>query len=295
MEWQQLEYFHTVAKVQHFTKAAEILSISQPALSRSIANLEAELGVPLFDREGRTVRLNRYGERFKTRVSRALKEISDGKEELSNLLHPDYGVVAFSFLKSLGIFAVPTLLNQFLQEAPHIRFQLYQQATNVMLDQLEQGEVDFVLSSMTETRKSVEWKYLWEEEIFAYAPMHHPLANKGEIHIHELENEAFIAIKQGYGLRTIADELFNQAQITPNILFEADEVVTVLGFVTAGLGISLLPDITKLDYSNVVRLRIKDSGSRRKIGLAWKSNGYLSPAAERFRDFLYKRYADNVE
>ncbi|WP_062110056.1 LysR family transcriptional regulator [Bacillus niameyensis] len=295
MEWQQLEYFQTVAEVQHFTRAAEMLSISQPALSRSIAKLEAELGVPLFDRQGRSVRLNRFGERFQIRVNRALKEIQDGKEELKHRLHPDYGVVALSFLKSLGISVVPKMLNEFIQEAPQIRFQLYQQATKVMLDQLENGEIDFALSSMTESRTMIQWQYLWEEEIFVYVPSNHRLAKKGEVQIRELEGEGFIAIKEGYGLRTISDRLFQQAGVTPNILFEGDEVVTILGFINAGLGISLLPDISKLDQSNIVRLRIIDSGSRRKIGLAWKAGAYLSPPAERFRTFLYEKYMKDKE
>lgn len=64
MEWQQLEYFVTVAKLEHMTRAAEALAISQPALSRSISKLEEELGVPLFDRQGRSIMLNRYGELF---------------------------------------------------------------------------------------------------------------------------------------------------------------------------------------------------------------------------------------
>lgn len=291
MEWQQLEYFQTVATYQHFTRASKKLSISQPALSRSIAKLEAELGVQLFDREGRNIRLNRYGERFKIRVDRALKEIQSGKKELQHLLHPDFGVVALSFLKSLGISTVPNLINDFLLQAPNIRFQLYQNATNVMLDQLEKGEVDFVLSSMTETRKSIEWSYLWEEEIYVYVPLGHRLSYKSEVSIEDLTKEPIIVVKKGYGLRTITDQLFQHAKVTPNILFEGDEVVTVLGFVSAGLGISLLPRMKKLEQERVVRLRIKESGSRRKIGLAWKTNGYLSPAAKRFKKFLYERYS----
>src|SRR5262245_23909416 len=71
VEWQQLLYFREVAQQQHFTAAANRLTLSQPALSRSIARLEHELGVPLFDREGRSVRLNRYGKAFLAHVERA--------------------------------------------------------------------------------------------------------------------------------------------------------------------------------------------------------------------------------
>ncbi|MBD2867825.1 LysR family transcriptional regulator [Paenibacillus arenilitoris] len=294
MEWQQLEYFQTVARMQHFTRAAEKLTISQPALSRSIANLEAELGVPLFDRQGRSIRLNRYGERFLKRADRALKEIQEGKEELAAYLDPDSGTVILSFLKSLGLSAVPNLLREFGRQAPHIRFELFQQSTRDMLDALEKGEADFALSSMTEFRGSVAWRRLWEEELYAYVPEGHPLASKPSIEIGELAEEPFIAVKKGYGLRTISDRLFEQAGIAPKITFEGEEVVTVLGFVSAGLGTSILPEMPDLVQSRAVRLRIAGAGSRRSIGLAWHKDGYLSPPAERFRSFLIARFKEET-
>lgn len=290
MEWQQIEHFHTVAKLQHVTRAAEKLAITQPALSRSIANLEAELGVPLFDRQGRTVRLNRYGERFAIHVDRVLKEMEDGKEELRHLLDPDSGTVAIAFLKSLGLSAVPSLLNEFLREAPNIQFQLSQHSTHAMLDQLERGEVDFVLSSMTESRHSIEWDYLWKEEIYAYVPKGHKLADQPELDIRDMKSEAFIALKRGYGLRTIADQLFEQAGIEPHIVLEGEEVITVLGFVSAGFGISFLPDIPNVKPDNIVQIPFAAPGCSRRIGLAWRANGYLPPPAERFRAFLLKRF-----
>lgn len=75
MEWNQLQYFQAVAQLEHFTRASETLSVSQPTLSRAIARLEKEIGVPLFDREGRTVSLNRYGQIFLNRVNRGMQEL----------------------------------------------------------------------------------------------------------------------------------------------------------------------------------------------------------------------------
>jgi DNA-binding transcriptional LysR family regulator len=295
MEWQQLEYFQTVARLEHFTRAAEQLSITQPALSRAIANLEAELGVPLFHRQGRSVRLNRYGERFLERSSRALLEIHEAREELKQWLDPDSGTVSLSFLKSLGIAAVPGLLSGFLEQLPGIRFRLSQNSTHEMLDQLDRGEVDFVLSSTTEHREGIRWDSLWQEEIYAYAPQGHSLARHGSgaVELAELAAEPFIALKQGYGLRTIADQLFRQAGMNPRILFEAEDVMTVIGFVSAGLGVSLLPRIPGLEQT-AVRLHIAGPGCRRTIGLARKEEGYLSPPALRFRQFLLERFGGAI-
>lgn len=97
MEWEQLEYFQTLAQMQHVTKAAKSLSITQPALSRSIARLENHLGVPLFDRHGRSITLNQYGHIFLRRVQAMMKEYTEGKEEIQALLKPDQGEVSLGF------------------------------------------------------------------------------------------------------------------------------------------------------------------------------------------------------
>lgn len=97
MEWDQINYFQTVANVQHITKAAKLLSISQPALSRSIARLEDELGVQLFDRKGRNIYLNRYGKMFLHRVEQSIKQIELGKQEIRDEIHPDNGTISLSF------------------------------------------------------------------------------------------------------------------------------------------------------------------------------------------------------
>ncbi|TNJ62970.1 LysR family transcriptional regulator [Paenibacillus hemerocallicola] len=286
MEWQQLEYFHTVARVEHFTRAAELLSVSQSALSRSISKLEEELGVKLFERKGRGVVLNRYGKEFYAKTSRSLQELAQAKQEMIDLLDPERGTVSLAFLKSLGASFVPNLVSAFLGSCPRVHFQLFQNATSVMLDQLEAGDIDFCLSTVTETRASIEWQPLWTEDIFAFVPVGHELGNRRQVSLQELADSRVIALKQGYGTRTVMDRLYDQAGITPKIMFEGEEVVTLMGFVRAKLGITLLPDIKGVDMEGIVRLPVDEPECRRTIGLAWNKNSYLSPVANRFRQFL---------
>ncbi|MGG1553013.1 LysR family transcriptional regulator [Paenibacillus ferrarius] len=294
MEWQQLEHFKALAEVQHFTRAAEKLSLSQPALSRSIAKLEAELGVLLLERDGRTVRLSRYGEQFAKRVDRILGEMEAGKTELLEALDPDSGTVVISFLKSLGISAVPALLSEFLALRPRVRFQLYQDSTRDMLDRLEQREVDFAISAMTEARSGVAWADLWQEQMYAYVPRHSPLASQAAVSLQELAEHPFIALKKGYSLRTITDNLFGRLGLAPRIMFEGEEVMTAVGLIAAGLGVSILPDVPIWCPDKVIRLTITDPDCRRTIGLAWKTERRLSPAAEGFRAFLLGRRNANT-
>nr|WP_309485169.1 LysR family transcriptional regulator [Thermoactinomyces daqus] len=147
MEWQQLEYFRVVARLEHFTRAAEQLAISQPALSRSIAALEEEIGVPFFKREGRSVRLNRYGHLFLQHVERALAEIEKGKKKIDDLLNPERGLVSLAFLHTLGAQLIPSLLREFREANPFVRFQLYQNSAQHILTQLEAGEIDLCFTS----------------------------------------------------------------------------------------------------------------------------------------------------
>lgn len=286
MEWQQLEYFQIVAQEEHFTRAAEKLAVSQPTLSRSIAKLEQELGVPLFDRIGRQVKLNRYGTLFYQRTTRVLQEITDAKREIAELQDPDRGTVSLAFLKTLGVSIVPNLMRSFLQQYPLIHFQLFQNSTSLMLDQLEKGELDFCMSSITETRPGIEWASLWTEDMYAFVPAGHKLAGREQVSLHDLAGETFIVLKRGYGTRTIFEHAFEQAGIVPDIAFESDEAVNALGFVKAGLGITLLPHVSGVELTNLVRVPIADSLCQRTIGIAWNENRHLTPAALQFRDYV---------
>jgi len=286
MEWQQLTYFQTIARLQHFTRAAEALSISQPALSRSIARLEEELGVSLFERRGRSVFLNRYGQIFLKRVNRAMQEISDGNQEIQDLIDPEHGNVSLAFLHTLGTQLIPDLLHSFRLNYPNINFQLHQDVANPILDMLEAGEIDFCLSSPVVTRKGIQWVHLLTEELFVIVPKEHRLANRTSIKLNEIADDQFISLKKGYSVRNLTEQLCHEAGFTPKIAFEGEEVATAAGLVTAKLGITLIPDIRGLDTTKVSRLRVSQPKCRWIIGIGWMEGRYLSPAAKLFKQFV---------
>lgn len=286
MEWQQLEYFYTVAQMQHFTEAARKLSISQPALSRSIAKLERELGIPLFDRQGRSVTLNRNGRQFYARTARIIQEMEEARRDLLDAQNPQYGNVSFAFLKSLGVHFVPRLIRDFLRQYPRVSFQLYQNSTSVMIEQLMRGEVDFCLSSHTTFPPEIVWSQLWTEQVYVFVHKDHPLAQQRTVALGQIADERFIVLKQGYGSREIFDRLVASTGIQPHIAFEGEEVVGILGFVAANLGIALLPELAGIRVQDVVKLTLADYPCNRTIGLAWRKEAYLGAAAQRFREFL---------
>ncbi|MBG9758084.1 LysR family transcriptional regulator [Lysinibacillus sphaericus] len=290
MEWQQLEYFVTVAKLEHMTRAAEALAISQPALSRSISKLEEELGVPLFDRQGRSIMLNRYGELFLYRVQRMRKEYEKAVLELQELNNPELGDVSLGFLHTLGTSIVPDLIRAFRQKHPHIRFHFTQNYSHSQLKQLLAGELDLCLLAAIDTEPPVSWKELWRDELFIMVPIDHPLAHRKSIKMKELEHESFVLMKKGYALRRSADRLLHAAGIKPKISYEGDEVSTIAGFVGAGLGVSLLPDDEDLNPKKIVKIHVEDMVCERIIGMAWIDNRYLSPSARQFQQFVFDFY-----
>jgi DNA-binding transcriptional LysR family regulator len=290
MEWQQLEYFGVVARLEHFTRAAKKLAISQPALSRSIAALEEEIGVPLFEREGRSVRLNRYGRVFLRHVERALAEIDEGKRKIQDLVNPDQGVISLAFLHTLGARFVPSLLREFRQYYPSVRFQLYQNSAKRILEQLEAGEIDLCFTSPPVRRPGLGWADLLQEKLIVLVPRHHPLASRRTIRLDEVAEEPFICMKHGYGLRSITENLCQQAGFTPQIAFEGEEVTTVAGLVAAGLGIALIPDISGLDLGKTVCLEVSEPRCQRMIGMAWRKGRFMPLPVQKFRTFVIQRF-----
>lgn len=290
MEWQQIEYFQMVAYMQHMTKAAEALSISQPALSRSIARLEDELGVSLFERQGRNIILNRYGELFLKRANRILKEFEEAKQEIQDLLDPEYGEVSLGFLHTLGVNMIPDIIREFQHHHPNTKIKLYQNNNVSLLKQLDSGEIDLCLLHRSFNEPHIEWVKLWNEELFLMVPASHRLAAYDSITLDAIKNEPFIILKEGFELRKIADRLCREAGFAPHITFEGEEVTTLAGLVAAGLGVALLPDQKDIDSSKVAKLHVRWPSCERQIGLSWYEGRYLSPTATQFKEFVLKHY-----
>lgn len=293
MEIQQLEYFKTVANMQHMTRAAEKLSISQPALSKSISNIEQELGVPLFDRQGRSIYLNRFGQLFLQSVEIILDEFEKVREEFEDIVKPGHGDVAFGFIHTLGIEVVPELMATIPLKFPHMQFSLTQATSLNLLKRLEEGAIDLCLSQKIESKMiDIETIELWTEELFVIVPKTHRFAERESIGLKEIKDEPFISIKKGNSLRQLVDEFFAQVGVVQNTTFAGEEMHTIAGFVGAGLGVAVIPNIKGLDNYNVKKLRVSSPACYRTVGVSWAKNRYLSPAVTEFKQYLVEYFKD---
>jgi DNA-binding transcriptional LysR family regulator len=283
----RLRQFVAVAREEHMSRAAELLGTPQPTLSRSIARLEADLGVTLFDRPGRTLRLTRHGRMLLAGAERCLAELDGHVRLLAEEVSPERGKVALAFLHTLGSRVVPMMVREFRARRPAVRFALIQGGFASTLDRLRAGEVDLCLVAPLPTDPDVATTPLDEQRIDLVVPAGHPLAGRESVRLAEAAAEEFVSFEPGYGLRQIGDDLCAAAGFVPHIAFEGEEADTVRGLVGAGLGVALLPSgIAEPRDAGVVAVRISEPPASRIVGLAWMADRPCTPPVAAFRDFV---------
>ncbi|TWE02721.1 LysR family transcriptional regulator [Neobacillus bataviensis] len=285
MELLQLQYFQTVARLEHMTRAAEELQIAQPSLSKTIARLEEDLGVSLFDRKNRQLKLNHYGRLFLERVNRVFLELNEGKREIEDEL--ERGQTQITLAVSIPK-VLPELLSSFLKKFPDIKFQQVLESTSSMKSLLEKAEIDFCISSVEIVGSDIVWEPLMTEQIYLVVPPEHPLAKREKIYLNEVKDEPFISMNTGFGFRNLTDEFCHEAGFVPNIAFEGDEPGVIGDLVRQGLGVAFIPEISWLGNSKPFpnKLEIIDPHCQRTIGLGWSRRRYLSNPGQHFRQYV---------
>lgn len=289
MNLQQLYYFKTIAELEHYTKAAEALSVSQSSLSHAMQGLEQELNVKLFARSGRNVVLTKYGKMFLPHVMQALETLEGGIAELRHAVDPDSGVVTIACFPSLAQF-VPDIIVRYISETNRVdvRFQTNQEATYYTLrEQLLGGKVDLVFATEIDDPR-VGKTPVGEQSFVLLVPKTHRFASYDSIDLRELDGENFIAYSKDSQIRHQYDAYFRRNGIRPRITTETAQDVMIYGLVAAGHGIAVTPwPLEGTPYN--VKLVPLQGVHKRKLYLMWNRENYLPPAAAYFRDFISKQ------
>ena len=291
MELQQLRYFREVAEREHVTRASEKLFVSQSAVSRAVTQLEEELGVPLFYRQGRTLVLSPYGRVFLEHVNRALSILESGKWLLSEQAGEESGTVSLGFLHSLGIEMVPRLIKEYRRKHPRIQFALLvQRSGETLMEELVAGSIDLCLSVPGMFGQSdVSWSHLLDQELLIVMSHRHRLAAKRTLNLRELSSEPFLSFSPKHTLRIIFDKVCAHASFSPKIAFEGMDVATLRGLIAAGLGIALLPP-SPARFPGIVEIKLSQTRPVRPLGIGWVENRYLPPCAVAFRKFVVSKF-----
>ncbi|MFE3055590.1 LysR family transcriptional regulator [Nocardia sp. NPDC059239] len=289
MDLLQLRYFRMVARTENITRVAEELRVAQPSLSRTITRLENELGVPLFDRQGRRLRLNRFGAAFLARVDRALDELDGARRELDDLAGLERGAITIG---AENLRVVQNVIADFLQAYPGVRVQLFSGTAAQVSARLAAGDLDLGVVSLTPDAPGLAGQELLDEEVLLAVSPGHRLADRDRVTVAELATEPFITTSPDYWQRTVLDRVFARAGLRPTIVCEGDEPSAIRGLIATGFGIGLLPAMAR-DYSGpaVAWLHLDDVYCRRTLHLVWRTDAYLPLAARRFRELAADRFA----
>jgi DNA-binding transcriptional LysR family regulator len=188
---------------------------------------------------------------------------------------------------------VPDLIAGFRQKHPRARFQLLQNASHIILDELEAGDVDLALvSPVPPTSDRIESIELASEELLLAVPHDHRFAKRRSVRLSELREDTFVCLRQGYGLRTLTDQFCAQAGFTPKIAFEGEEIATLRGLVAVGLGVAIIPAASSPLESAPPELHITEPVCRRSIGLLWEPGRYQPELAQQFRHHIVTSFRE---
>jgi LysR family transcriptional regulator, transcription activator of glutamate synthase operon len=281
----QLHYFQVVARLEHITQAAEVLAIAQPSLSKAISQLEEDLGVRLFDRIGRQIRLNHAGKVVLYRVERAFDELDQVQRELNDLAGGEQGIVELAVRTGSQI--LPDLLIAFREQYPQIRFKVSEHRGSEVLSKLERGDAMLCLTCLPLTQPHISSVPLITDDIRLAVSPGHPFAQREQVLVSEVADEPLVALSTGYQLREITETFLLENGIRPQFAFEVDNPAVIPALITARLAIGFLPVVTwRNATASLVLLPLEGARLQRTLALAWHQERYLSRAECLFRDFV---------
>lgn len=302
MDIQQLINFQVLARIENVTRAAQELSLTQSALSKSIARLESEMEVPLFSRSQKGVTLNSFGKEFLMYAERAIHEIDQAHQKIGEMVDPEKGVISIGFIPTLRPNFIPNLIRMFMAEAPNVQFTLTQGETLKIIQQLVAGEVDLVFSSAHSMMDHVETYPLLKEELVLIVPRSHPFAKRKKVQLKELAEEAFVHYQAGLTLRKVIDQYCHEAGFVPTVAIEGSEDEIIAGLVEANCGVAIVPNTVSLIEKDIALLSITEPICEREIEMVWRIEGYKSKVVERLRQYvienkskLERTYSDKSE
>jgi LysR family transcriptional activator of glutamate synthase operon len=295
MEIRQLRYLVALAEAQHFTKAAARVNVAQPALSRQIGKLEAELGVPLVDRTSRRVVLTDAGARLADRARRVLGELDAARAEAQELRALVRGRVSLGVTTTPGGVDVAALLAAFHRRHPGVELGVREDLSVALAHDLRADELDAALVTAVgeRHRRQLAMVRVGDEPLRLCVGPRHPLAGRRTVRMADLRAEAFVAFHPGATIRGLVERAAARAGFEPRVAFEVGDVARSLAIVGEGLGVSVLPrSQAERPDAGVVALPLRDRDLRHELFLAWRAGREASPAARAFLALARERLED---
>ena len=291
----QFRYFEALAKEGHFGRAADLCSISQPALSMQIKELEENLGLALFERSIKQVRLTAFGEAFAFRVREILRSI----EELSEFAIASQDLflsrLRIGVIPTIAPYLLPKIIGNLTYEYPNLDIQIRETQTEKLIEELEEGRIDTAILALPISEPSLEEQFLFDEEFVLVRSLEDK--EKPVPDAQSLREMRLLLLEEGHCFRDQALSFCNIRSGLPKEGLEGSTLSTLVQMVGAGIGITLIPDMAvpvETSSAAVSISRFKDPKPKRKIGMIWRKS---SSMVEQLREIssIVKKSALNLQ
>lgn len=287
MEIRQLEYFLMVREAGSFTRAAERLYISQPAVTNAIRSLEEELGIQLFDRSQKLVTLTAEGRIFANHVEKIMHGITTTVEEIHALKNLTSGMLTIGITPFGAMRAVVHQLKAYHLAFPDIRISLHEENMSHLQQALLEDKLDLVILPAPDENHVLSSLSFTPEELVICCSRNHPLHRRNTLELKELSAEQLILPKKDCFYQQDLIDAFEKISSLPHIAFESQSAQTIKGLVAAGCGISILPESLVEDDTALAVIPVEPP-LHLTNRVFWKTNHHLSHAAEAFLKLLKK-------
>lgn len=268
MELFQLKYFVNIADTLSFTRSAESLHVSQPALTYQMQRLEKELGTRLFDREHRKIKLTPSGEVFLPLAQAVLFRADEAVRVLKEHMGVETGEVRVGCNPSVATYVAPKLLASFRATFPRVTVELVEGGDADLARMVMEGGIDFAVVTASGSPTTLDTTFLTTEELLVVVPPGHRLAGRRSVALPELAHESFLFPSESFNVTVQVMEACRSAGFEPQVPYRTGSVESVKNFVRQGLGISLLPAMTVGEVSGGGLSVLKvDGGMSRDLNL----------------------------
>ena len=267
MNLNHLQYFVKLAHLEHYTKAAKDLDITQPSLSHAISSLEEELGTKLFEKQGRNVSLTKYGKIFLKYVEKSLDYLQEGVDKTKALTCATSGLIDLGYIYTLETEFVPLMVRKFLDsnKDKSFGFTFSSNNTKSIIEGLKNEKYDIGFCSKVKDDKDIEFIKIKQEELVVVVPKNHELSKYKEIDLIKTASYNQIAFTKSSGLRKVIDDLFKEIDKKQIISYEVENDSSMAGLVSGGFGIAIMPNIPFLKNLNLDIIKLKSPVYSRNI------------------------------
>jgi len=286
MEFRQLQYFVKAAETMNFTEAAAAVFITQSTLSQQIKQLEEELGMLLFDRIGKHVRITEAGHVFLTHARKILLDAQKGKQAITELNNAATGQlnigVSYAFTSSLFPVLAP-----FSTKYPGIKISIISDNHVELEKKLRLAELDLIVAYHNESDdEDLEMQPLFSSSIVMVVAKNNPLAQLKSVNLKQLAELELILPGKGFSSRTFINELFYKHKMSPNIKIELNDVHTLLSLVQDGDWATILNEKTIIGWDKLVAIPIAGQEVKKQSYILWQKGVYRKKAAILFTEQL---------